>query len=79
MGYYIDAAGGYSRLADKGGRFVQQPNGLVEKKGRPEPGAVVFVPARDPNDRGFDAVAFVTGLTSVLATLSTVVIVALTR
>jgi protein involved in polysaccharide export with SLBB domain len=79
MEYYIDAAGGFHRLADKGGRFVQQPNGLVEKRGRPEPGAAVFVPARDPTDRGFNYIAFLSALTSVLGTISTVLIVALTR
>ena len=58
---------------------VAQSNGLVERKGRPEPRAAVSVPTRDPHDRGFDAVAYATGIASVLATLSAVLIVALTR
>jgi protein involved in polysaccharide export with SLBB domain len=76
IGYYIDAAGGFSRQADKGGKFVQQPNGLIEKGGRPEPGAVVVVPERDPADR-VDKVALFSSITGILASITTVIIVAL--
>jgi protein involved in polysaccharide export with SLBB domain len=75
IGYYIDAAGGFSRQADKGGKFVQQPNGLIEKGGRPEPGAVVVVPRKDPSDR-IDWVSIISGITGVLASITTVIIVA---
>jgi hypothetical protein len=46
--YYIDAAGGAAHQADKGKTFVQQPNGLIQRGERPEPGAVVIVPEKDP-------------------------------
>ena len=79
IGYYIEAAGGFSRQADKGGKFVQQPNGLIEKGGRPEPGAVVVVPGKDPSDVGPDLVALVSGITGILASVVTVIIVAINR
>ena len=51
--YYVTAAGGYSQLADKGRTFVQQPNGLVEKRNtRPEPGAVIVVPESQVSQGG---------------------------
>ena len=77
LGYYIDAAGGFSRQADKGSRFVQQPNGLIEKRGHPEPGAVVVVPGKDPDDRGVDLVSVVSAITGILASVTTVIIVAI--
>ena len=76
IGYYIEAAGGFSRRADKGGKFVQQPNGLIEKGGRPEPGAVVVVPTKDPADR-VDMVALISSITGILAAVATVIIVAI--
>jgi protein involved in polysaccharide export with SLBB domain len=61
LDYYIDAAGGYSRLADKGRTYVTQANGslhsvkrrflLADGKPTPSPGAIVTVPARDPNEK----------------------------
>ncbi len=74
LGYYIAAAGGFVRNADKRGTFVQQPNGLIEKRGRPEPGAVVVVPHRDPADRT-DVVALFTSLAQVVAGLTTIIVV----
>ncbi len=76
IGYYIDAAGGFSRQADKGGKFVQQPNGLIEKGSRPEPGAVVVVPEKDPDDLGVDWVSLISGITGILASVATVIIIA---
>jgi protein involved in polysaccharide export with SLBB domain len=61
LDYYIDAAGGYSRLADKGRTYVTQANGslhsvkrrflLADGKPTPRAGAIVTVPARDPNEK----------------------------
>lgn len=70
--YYVSAAGGYARQADKGKTYVQQPNGFVqEKNARPQPGAMIFVPARDPLEPRFNLTVLlgsVTGfLTSILA------------
>ncbi|MSR05536.1 MAG: hypothetical protein EXR93_00480 [Gemmatimonadetes bacterium] len=49
--YYVSAAGGYAPQADKKRLFVRQPNGLVSRADRPEPGATVTIPKRDPNER----------------------------
>jgi polysaccharide export outer membrane protein len=83
IGYYISAAGGYSRVADERRAFVRQPNGSVEsRKGRfspgsdPEPkaGATVYVPERDPNQKSTLAEsANVIG--PILATLLTIIAV----
>ncbi|HEY2824804.1 MAG TPA: SLBB domain-containing protein [Gemmatimonadales bacterium] len=78
IGYYIDAAGGSSRFADKGGAYVQQPSGSIQRGKRPEPGAVVVVPKKDPNAKGIDIVALITGLASVAASLATSIVL-LTR
>ena len=75
VNYYVTAAGGFSRQADKGGTYVQQPNGLIQKGKRPEPGALVFVPAKDPRDRGIDFISLVPGITGILASLTTVILV----
>ena len=76
IGYYIDAAGGFSRQADKGGKFVQQANGLIEKGGRPEPGSVVMVPTKE-SGVGISPVALISSLTGIIASITTVIIVAI--
>lgn len=73
--YYIAAAGGFSRRADKRGTFVQQPNGLVQKWKDPEPGAVVVVPQKDPSERGVDFVALFGAVAQILAATTTVIVV----
>jgi protein involved in polysaccharide export with SLBB domain len=73
--YYIDAAGGPAHQADKGKLFVRQPNGLIQRGQRPEPGSVVFVPQKDPSSRGLAAaLPFFSALVSVLATTATLII-----
>lgn len=73
--YYIDAAGGAAHRADKGRSFVRQPNGLIQRGQRPEPGAVVIVPQKDPSARGLAAaLPFFSALVSVLATTATLII-----
>ncbi len=75
IGYYIGAAGGATHQADKGKAFVQQPNGLVAVGTRPEPGAVVIVPQKDPNDRGvLQLLPFFAAIVQVFATTATLVI-----
>ena len=71
-----------SRIVPSGSR---RPNGSARvKKGgflffgsspRPGPGSTVFVPTKDPSEEGFDVGGFVTGLVSVLASLTTVIVV----
>jgi protein involved in polysaccharide export with SLBB domain len=84
MGYYIEAAGGFARLADRGGASVRQPNGEVEQPSRflffrsepePGPGAEVVVPARDPEDRT-DLVALAGAVAQILASTVAIVVVA---
>jgi protein involved in polysaccharide export with SLBB domain len=75
IGYYLSAAGGFSRLADKGGTFVQQPNGLIQKGKSPEPGAVVVVPSKDPTQKGVDLVSLFSALAQIFASTATVIVV----
>jgi polysaccharide export outer membrane protein len=87
LSYYIEAAGGYARLADRGGTSVRQPNGEVQKPVRnliifrsepqPGPGAEVTVPARDPADRT-DVVGIFTSVAQLLTGVLTLAVV-LTR
>ena len=84
--YYIRAAGGGSRLADDGRAYVTQPSGKLESVRartflpddvpKPQAGAVVTVPERDPNDK-----RDWTPIASIVAQIvaSIVTIVALTR
>lgn len=52
IGHYVDQAGGYTEKSDKGRVRFELPNGRVKKARKfwfdpsPEPGAVVFVPAK---------------------------------
>ena len=82
--YYIRAAGGPSRKADVKRAYVTQPNGKVTSRqsrfllpdGVPKPsaGSTVFVPERDPADRPLDFLASAGAISSILATLVTVII-----
>jgi polysaccharide export outer membrane protein len=80
--YYVDAAGGGSRIADEKRSFVTQPSGKLESvRGRfllsdvvpqPQAGAVVTVPERDPLDkRDYAAIAAVA--TQLIASLVAVI------
>ncbi len=75
IGYYIDGAGGYSARANKDGTFLQQPNGLIQKRKRPEPGAVIFVPTKDPARRGTTALDILTALAPLLSAATTIIVV----
>jgi polysaccharide biosynthesis/export protein len=83
--YYIDAAGGARYDADLDRAYVRQPNGIVDPhKGRifflpdhnpkPDAGAIVTVPAKDP-DAKKDWASLATAVAQILA--STVAIVAI--
>lgn len=75
LDYYVDGAGGYTRDADKGRTLVQQPNGLIEKRGRPEPGAVVIVPQRGSGRGGPGFVAIMSALSPLLSAATAIVAV----
>jgi len=74
--YYIAAAGGTSRLAERKRAFVQQPDGKFEARHRyplvsnvrPRPGAIVTVPERDPAQQG-NIVGIVTAVAQVVGSL----------
>lgn len=73
--FYIDGAGGVTYQADKGRTYIRQPNGYVERSGRPQPGSVVFVPQKDPTDRGLlEFLPFFTAFVSVASTTATLII-----
>jgi protein involved in polysaccharide export with SLBB domain len=84
LGYYIQRAGGASRVADARRAFVRQPNGDVEGRGRtlllfpseptPRAGSVVTVPERDPDDRK-DYTAIAGSIAQVLASLVAIIVV----
>jgi protein involved in polysaccharide export with SLBB domain len=84
LGYYLDAAGGTTRLAVDGRASVRQANGQVETRHHfllffrsdpdPGPGSEVFVPARDPSDK-IDYVALFGGLAQVLTSALTMLLV----
>ncbi|MBK8004910.1 MAG: SLBB domain-containing protein [Gemmatimonadetes bacterium] len=85
LDYYVGAAGGYSRVADRNRAYVTQPSGKVESvskhfwflpDSKPDPlaGATVYVPEKDPADRK-DWLAFAGSLAQILASLTAVVVV----
>lgn len=84
IGYYIDAAGGATRLAVEGRASVRQPDGEVQTRGHhllffssepePGPGSTVFVPARDPSDRT-DYVSLFGAIAQTLASTLAIILV----
>jgi len=78
MKYYVNGAGGFAQLAERGRTFVQQPNGLIEK-GNPEPGAVVVVPQKQPGEKGVDFLQVITSLGPLFSAITTIAVVLATR
>ncbi len=82
---YVGAAGGVARLGDKGRSYVVQPGGRLESvksrglfsasKPKPMPGAVVFVPERDPNEKKDWAGVF-SSIAQILASTVAIIVVA---
>ncbi len=82
--YYVSAAGGYSRKADRHRSYVTQPTGKVESlrrrflladhQPRPVAGAVVFVPEKDPTDKK-DFASIFGAVAQVLTSVVTIVVV----
>jgi protein involved in polysaccharide export with SLBB domain len=84
IGYYINAAGGGTRLAIEGQASVRQPNGEVQTRHHfliffrsdpnPQPGAEVLVPAHDPTDRT-DPIALAGALAQILGSMVAIIVV----
>jgi protein involved in polysaccharide export with SLBB domain len=78
LDYYIRSAGGETSKGDRGRAYVTQPNGKVDARHRvfgifqrepkPQPGSMVFVPEKDPNDQR-NWLAIATAATSILGSL----------
>src|SRR5262249_51494525 len=75
--YYIDAAGGYSGSADKKRAYVEQPNGHVERTGKPAPGAVVVVPVKESSLPNPVNIVTVLGVVAQLLSAATAIVVVL--
>jgi polysaccharide biosynthesis/export protein len=89
LGYYLSAAGGVTRMAEKGSVSVRFANGEVRTKGggflffpggapAPGPGSEVYVPAKDPNAPRTDYVGLFGAIAQILAS-SVAIIVVVTR
>jgi protein involved in polysaccharide export with SLBB domain len=87
--YYISAAGGYKRDADKNRAYVTQPNGKVQSvhkhwwffpdtKPHPLAGAAIFVPERDPLDKK-DWIGLAGSIAQILASLTAIVVVVIRK
>jgi protein involved in polysaccharide export with SLBB domain len=83
--YYLSAAGGFTRLAEKGQVSVRFANGevrtvrrslLFSSKPTPGPGSEVFVPAKDPNAPRTDTVALFGAIAQILASTIAIIVVA---
>ncbi|HET8623242.1 MAG TPA: SLBB domain-containing protein [Gemmatimonadales bacterium] len=86
LDWYVRAAGGYTGNADKKRPYVTQPDGrkqgvtrrflLADDLPQPRPGAQIFVPARTGQDQPGNAAAILGVVASVVASITTIVIVA---
>ncbi len=86
LDWYVDAAGGYTQLSDSKHSYVTHANGkrqgvnrraiLPDIVPRPEPGSVVFVPAKRVQDQPSNTVGVIATIAQLMAALVTVVVVA---
>ncbi len=86
LDWYVDAAGGYTQLSDNKHAYVTQPNGkrqgvkrrvvFSDDVPKPQPGAIVFVPAKRVQDQPSNVTAVVGTVAQVLTGLITLIIVA---
>jgi protein involved in polysaccharide export with SLBB domain len=86
LDWYVNAAGGYTQLSDKKHPYVTQANGkrqgvkrriiLADNVPRPEPGAVVYVPAKRIQEQPTNTVGVISTVAQVVTALVTLVIVA---
>src|SRR6266568_1348154 len=84
LDYYLSAAGGFTRLAEKGQVSVHYANGdvrtrrggLLRSNPAPGPGSEVFVPAKDPNAPHTDMVSLFGAIAQILASTIAIIVVA---
>jgi polysaccharide biosynthesis/export protein len=86
LDWYVDRAGGYTQTGDQGHAYVTQPNGeregvkrkpiLSDKVPRPQPGAVVYVPAKIVQEGPSTLPSVLATFAQVLGVLTTIVVVA---
>jgi polysaccharide export outer membrane protein len=86
LGFYLSAAGGPSPSAIERRAYVIQPNGKVESRSRilwlfnvdpkPQPGATVIVPAKDPNRQPPNLAAGVGLAAQVIASIAAILVLA---
>ncbi len=83
--YYLEAAGGFTRAAEKGQVSVRYANGEVRTRRwalfyssnpKPGPGSEVSVPAKDPNAPRTDTVALFGAIAQILASTVAIIVVA---
>jgi len=84
LDYYLSAAGGFTRAAEKGQVSVHYANGEVRTKHRtfvfhsnptPGPGSEVVVPIKDPNAPRTDTVALFGAIAQILASTIAIIVV----
>ncbi|MDP3775394.1 MAG: SLBB domain-containing protein, partial [Gemmatimonadales bacterium] len=76
VGYYVDAAGGLARRADRKRTYVVQPNGAVTRPNRrPEPGARIYVPAVPEGEGKTDWGQVLSAVATVLTSALTIILV----
>jgi polysaccharide biosynthesis/export protein len=82
--YYLSAAGGFTRAAERGQVSVHYANGEVRTRRRslffhsdptPGPGSEVIIPARDPNAPRTDTVALFGAIAQILASTVAIIVV----
>jgi protein involved in polysaccharide export with SLBB domain len=86
LDWYVNAAGGYTQLSDTKHAYVTQPNGKrqgVKRRAvfsddvpRPQPGAMVFVPAKRVQEQPSNTLGVVSTVAQVLTGVITLIIVA---
>ena len=86
LDWYVDAAGGYTQLSDSKHAYVTQPNGkrqgvkrrvvLADDVPKPQPGALIFVPAKRIQDQPSNLAGVIGTVAQLVAALVTVIVVA---
>jgi protein involved in polysaccharide export with SLBB domain len=86
LDWYVDAAGGYTQLSDRGHAYLTQPNGkreavkrrvvLADGVPKPKSGAVIFVPAKRIQEQPANVAGVISTIAQVLTALVTVILVA---